>query len=467
MDNRPPFHLVDGLLRRHRVVLVITGAFLLVAAALSVFLPKTYQATAIIYLDTARTATDFDAGIAAGDLLQHDFIVSATSRPTLQDACKAPGVACTADEVAAPEASVGKLVTASVYRGTSEVAVTAKGSTPEAAAALANAVAQAMITQDAEEVVRLNQPARDNLNKQLAVLASAMDREQNALKGSAPGSSAAAAHQAEVARLQNSYAQTLARQLDLNERIDRLSNVATVVQPALPPATPESPNPVLYVAAALLAGLCVGAFAGLLMERFDDRIFTPEGLAQAAAVPLAFVAEPDGRGWLWPARRSFALALANILARSPDASTILVVAASARDDSDTVAAGLGAAAADAGQRTAVVDFDRTSTGSPRLARSAITGLTKITMPDGNGSATASAVAEVRRIRSTDAALEDLALVSVPSPDVSPAAVMLGRTTRQAALVATRGVTRFGEARRTADLLRQSGVEIAACVLISR
>src|SRR2546428_2810836 len=195
LDDRPPFTLLHALVHRHRIILAIAGVFCLAAGALSGLLPKTYEATAIIYLDTARTATDFDAGIAAGDLLQHDFIVSPNSRPTLLEACQSPGIACTADDMTAPENTLGKKVTASVYRGTSELAVTAKGSTPEAAAALANAVAQAVIDQDAEEVIRLNQPARDNLNKELAQLASSMNAEQKALSQSHAGSSKAAAHQ--------------------------------------------------------------------------------------------------------------------------------------------------------------------------------------------------------------------------------------------------------------------------------
>jgi capsular polysaccharide biosynthesis protein len=467
VDDRPPFILTEGLLRRYRVVLAITGVCLLVAAFLSVLLPKTYESTAIIYLDTARTATDFDSGIAAGDLLQHDFIVSATSRPTLQAACQSPGIACTTDEMVAPETTLGKKVTASVYRGTSELSVTAKGSTPEDAAALANAVAQAMIDQDAEEVIRLNQPARDNLNKELTQVAAEMNGEQKALSKSPAGSSAAAAHQAALTRLQNAYAQTLARLLDLNERQDRLTNVATIVQRALPPTRADSPNPLLYLGAALVAGLCVGIFTALLIERFDDRIFSPEALAKAASIPHAFVTEPQKRGLWSSGNDSYSLALAHLLARSPGARTVLVVASSRRDDSDPVAAGLGAAAAGAGQRADVVQFDPASVGSPRLARSAVAGMTTIRMPHGNGAATAAAVAEVSRIHDSGPSSDNLALVAVPSPDISPAAVMLGRASPQAALVATRGVTRFGEARRTAELLRQAGVDVAAGILVSR
>src|SRR5258708_25413051 len=134
MDDRPRFPLREALVHRHGFILGIPAAFCLAGAALSLVMPKTYEATAIIYLDTARTASDFDAGIAAGDLVQHDFIVSATSRPTLQQACASPDVTCSAGDLAAPQTTIGKLVSAAVFRGTSEVAVTAKGPTPPSAA---------------------------------------------------------------------------------------------------------------------------------------------------------------------------------------------------------------------------------------------------------------------------------------------------------------------------------------------
>src|SRR5258708_20400861 len=80
----------------------------------------------------------------------------------------------------------------------------------------------------------------------------------------------------------------LTRVTDLKVRMDRLTNIANIVQPALPPAKAESPNPVLYISAALVAGLCIGVFAALLIHRFDDRIVNADGLARAAAAPVAF-----------------------------------------------------------------------------------------------------------------------------------------------------------------------------------
>jgi capsular polysaccharide biosynthesis protein len=463
MDDRPPFTLPDALRHRYRVVLGITGACLLVAGALSVLLPKTYEATAIIYLDTARTATDFDSGIAAGDLLQHDFIASATSRPTLLEACTAPGTTCSMSDLVAPEATIGKLVSASVNRGTSELAVTAKGRSPSEAASLANAVAHAMIDQDAAEVVRLYKPARDNLNKELAQLASEMDTEQQALKNSAPASTAAAAHQAELARLQNAYTIAYTRMLDLSQRQDRLTHIATVVQPAVPPTKPESPNPLLYLVAAFVGGLCIGVFAALLIERFDDRIFSAEALAKAATIPPAFVTQ-NARTLLFPrTKTAYSRALANVLATSPDAlRTVLVVAASGRDHSDPVAGGLGTVAANSGQRVTVIEFDGHSPDSPRPFRSEVAGLTTISMPPTLSDSPAG-VAHLKGLRGLQEG--EFVLMSVPSPDVSPAALALGRSIQKSVLVATHGVTRFGDARRTANLLRLSGIDIVAGILV--
>jgi hypothetical protein len=44
---------------------------------------------------------------------------------------------------------------------------------------------------------------------------------------------------------------------------------------------------------------------------------------------------------------------------------------------------------------------------------------------------------------------------------------MGRTVDHAVLVATAGVTRFADARRSAELLREAGTTIAASLLLTR
>ena len=61
--------------------------------------------------------------------------------------------------------------------------------------------------------------------------------------------------------------------------------------------------------------------------------------------------------------------------------------------------------------------------------------------------------------------DELKVIAAPSPDVSSRALNLAGSTDLAILVATAGRTRFGEARRTAEMLRQAGSEVAVGILL--
>lgn len=464
MEGKPPVTLKDALLHQRFVVLAIVGAFVLAAGVLSLR-PPMYEASAAIYLDTSRMVPGFDAGVSAGELLQHDFIVLATSRPVLQRACATPGVSCAPGELATPESTLAHRVVVSVFRGTSMLTVAARAPAPDEAAALSNAVARAMIDQNTTEVIRLFKPARDSLEKELTDLSSTMEQERLALQKSPAGSSTAVAHENQLASLQSQYSATYTRLQDIAQQQDRLSSVATLLQPALPPASPAAPSPGRYLLTALIAGLAVGLVSALLMERFGGRIQSAEGLARAAGIPVALVApRPDGHP---PAadQRPYSLALASLLARSPDARPILVMAASARDHSDAVATALGAVAAQSGQRAVVVQADGHA-ADPDWFTPEVAGLTTIAATSDNGIGPARAVAAVRKQYDFESA-DTLVLVSVPSPDLSPTAIQLGRTTGRAVLTATAGVTRYRDARRTAELLQRSGIEVVVGIVVAR
>lgn len=145
----------------------------------------------------------------------------------------------------------------------------------------------------------------------------------------------------------------------------------------------------------------------------------------------------------------------------------MVTAASARDHSDGIATGLGRVAAHSGQRVIVVQGDGAKHNGhhPLTPRQDVEGMMTVAVPPSNGS-TAAAVADV--CRQYDFASSDvLVLVSLPSPETSPTALMLGRTAKQAVVTATARVTRYGDARRTADLLRHSGIDVVGGILLTR
>jgi capsular polysaccharide biosynthesis protein len=463
MEDKPPVTLRDALRHQRFLVLAIVAAFLLGGGVLSLQAP-TYESAAAIYLDTSRNVPGFDAGVAAGELLQHDFIVLSTSRPVLQQACATSGVICSAQELAAPETEMARRVSVSAFRGTSMLAVAARAPTPDQAAILANAVAQAMIDQNTAEVTRLYKPALDDVNKQLAALNASMEAEKQAAAKSPANSAAAAAHLSQFAALGNQYASASSRQQDILQQQARLSNLATLLQPAVPPARPVAPSPARYLLIALIAGLAVGVVAALLMERINGRIRTAEGLARAAGIPIALTA-PRLNGHPRPGDyQPYSLALASVLA-VPEPRAVLVMGASAKDHSDSVAVGLGAAAAHSGQRVVVVEADGEGADPSRLPAK-VNGLRTVPAHSDNGTATAGAVAAVQQQYDFPAAADTLVLVAVPSPETSVSGILAGRTARRAVITATTGVTRFRDARRTAQVLQQSGIEIVVGILVA-
>jgi Mrp family chromosome partitioning ATPase len=220
------------------------------------------------------------------------------------------------------------------------------------------------------------------------------------------------------------------------------------------------------------AGLGLGVLLALLAERLSDRIVDEAGLAYAAGVPVAVAASTVRRRLPSPEHRPYSLALASVLARAPETRALLVTSASAADHSQAVAAGLGAAAALAGQRVVVVQADgqaahdengHTPPNGGWFPRQQVTGMTTVTPPE-DGGGTATAVTQLLKQYDFDSA-DTLLVVAVPSPDTNPIALLLGQTARRAVLAATAGVTRFRDARRTAELLRHAGVEIAAAILL--
>lgn len=475
LPDRPPLSLRGALKHRRLPILAIIAVFLIAGGALSLR-PRVYEADTGIYLDSLRGASSFDAGMAMGDLLQHDFIVLGTSRPVLAAACQSTGVNCSAAELASPETTLARRVSISVFRGTSMLVVAAKGADPEEAAALANAVAKGMIDQDRAEVTRLYKPALDDLTQQLSSLSASIASEQQALQRSPGTSSAALAHQAQLNRLQAEYSTTLGRQQDLIQTQDRLTNLASIMQPATPPTAPEAPDPLRYLLGALLAGVCVAILIGLLLERLDDRIFDADGLARAAAIPLALVAQRSNRRLPSPEHAPYSLALAGALAHAPDARSILVTAASARDHSEGVASALGTVAAHAGQRVFVLHGDGIPSNGHKNGHNhhkkngqwfphlAADGVTTITLPANNDADAVATVADLCR----EGPLTEgrFVVVAAPAPEQSPTAMMLARTTRRTILAATAGRTRFRDARRTAELLRDAGVAVVGGILVS-
>ncbi|TMD35968.1 MAG: hypothetical protein E6I81_04555 [Chloroflexi bacterium] len=426
--RKPPDIKTIGDSLRHRrvlialVLLVCLGA----AGALSVVRHKTYEASALLYVDERHNSSQgFDLALQAGELLSHHYIEMATSREVLNAACADGDVAalvpnCSADVLTGH-------IRAGTVNGTSMISVTADARSPQAAAAIANAVANGLVAQDAQQVDQLLKPTRDYLDSELQRLDKAIADARQALAAAPPNSPQAAAGLAYLNQLQGEYDADYARRQDLAVEQFRLSGNLSVVQAAVPPTRPSDPDPLRYLAAGLVAGLVLGLLVALMVEYFDDRLLEPEQLGRAVGTDLVVRIPKAPPHVSSPA--PFALAHANLLAGHRPLQTLLVTGATAGDPADAVAWELGAAATEAGQTVAVIPTSA-SNGVPH--------------PE-----------------------PDLTVIAAPSPETSSRVVRLASGGGFAIVVATAGSTRFRDAQRTAELLRRAGAQVVAAVLVSK
>ncbi|MDQ6883914.1 MAG: Wzz/FepE/Etk N-terminal domain-containing protein [Candidatus Dormibacteraeota bacterium] len=451
----------EALWRQRYVVLATAAIFLLTGAVASVVVPKTYGATATVFLDTGRNRPNFDQGLTSSDLLAHDFIVLATKRPVLSEACSTPAVQCTAREMASPDTELSKRVAVNTVNGTSMLAVKARAPTGSEAAALANAVANAMIDHDRAELDRLFKPSEDALDTKLDQLQTTIASEQKAIQQATPGGNLAS-HQAALTFLTTQFTALEGRRQDMRALHQQMAAIATVIESATPPAKPADPDPLRYLLAALVLGVALGILAALLRQRLDDRLYDREGLATAAGTPTVIVT-PKASPKAGPRLASYALAHAHLLAQYPEMRKVLVAAASSKDRSDGVAAGLGTVAAQAGQRVLLVQTESLPGASltdltllPNGDASRLTTLTVST----NGEAQAAALALAN-------GQYDFTVLAVPPLGSSPFALSAARMVDGALLVATAGVTHSADVRRTAKLLRELGANVVASILVPK
>lgn len=464
MDDRAALRTIGHAIKHRRYVLLgIIAGFTLAAGLLSIVRPPVYQGTALLFVDERfNSSQGFDLALQAGQLLSAHFIQTATSQPVLQRVCsgtyfntpETTGYSCSSTKLAAN-------VSADTVRGTDWIGVNVTSGSAAESAALANAVAGAMLDQNKADIHQLLAPTRDYLDAQLKQLSTEITAEEATIeqvqKQTPPGQLAPiAGHQAQLALLQSQYSDTYAQSQNLIIEENRLAGSLTLVQPAAVPVKPIDPDPLRYLLVGLAAGLFVGLAAVVLLDRFDDRIFETDTLALVAGTRLV-VAVSQKESASGRSAEVYAIARANLLAQHPHMHKVLLVAASPRDRVRPIAAGLGLAAVNAGQKVLVVDAEANAYVMQRQTAKNGAQMTIVSGPtNGNGAV------DPEAIEDRDGQYE-LTVLSAPSPDRSPTAVNAARTADVAIVVATARVTRSSEVRRTAETLRLAGIQVAASI----
>lgn len=398
--------------------------------------PKTYQAQSTLFVDVR--GNEGAALQQADGLLSLYYVQQVTSRRVLERAAATPALRGQSAD------ALSRQVTATVVKATTTISVQARASTARRAADIANAVAQATVAQN-----RLD--ADSHLRQSIQVVQEQLTRLDDQLKAFRaqplpPTDIRAADRAADITLVQNLYTATYNRFIDLNLTRARELDAVSVIQPASMPNKPVSPDPVVFMVAALVGGLVIGIFLALLRERLDDRLFTPESLGAALGAPVTLAA---GTG---SAADPFAVAQALLTSRHPKARRVLVAAASDGAEIGEVTRRFGMAAEKAGRRVLVLDGDIDGVTSKGNGKK----------PADNG-AGADVAATLRRAPT----YYDLTLVGVASPGRSPAGITLASSMDAAIVVATARKTTFTEARRSAEILRQAGVEPVAGILVGK
>jgi succinoglycan biosynthesis transport protein ExoP len=233
------------------------------------------------------------------------------------------------------------------------VTITASAAHPEEAAEIANAFASQVVALRRAAARRKIQQVIDAINAQLA--------ESPSLSSSV-----------------RSHLSSRASQLEVQERLE--AGDAEVVEQAVLPTSPSSPQPLRNALVALLLGLILGIVIAVLLRRFDRRVHDDEDIAKIVKAPIVGripVIKEDG--WKHDlALEAFQFLRANLHLRSSSSSfrTFAITSTLPGEGKSTVAMRLAQAMALSGSSVILVDCDlRRPSLHTALGLSASTGVT--------------------------------------------------------------------------------------------
>lgn len=424
MDLRSQLGVIGA---RHRLILAGVVVAAAVALAVSLVMPKVYEAQTTLLVGQSLSATNPDYNqLLVSENLTATYLQLATSRPVLEKAASSLGLTTGPDQLATQ-------VTVDQPQNTSLITITAQSSTADGAAALANAVANALIAQSPSSL------QYDTQVEQFLVqdLAATRDQIQSiqadvtrllAITTRTPAEDAQLQHeQDQLVSLRASYAAMLAASNA------SAANIISVVGPATPPNGPASPKLLLNVMLGAGLGLLVALAVAFLLDYLDDSVRTVREVRALTGAPtLGTVSRmPGGRGRDMapvlatahaprsPAAESFRSLRTNLASLAGDGPTgvILVTSSAAGEGKTVVAANLAVAFAQTDRATVLVEADLRKPDMERLFR----------LPDGPGVSDLlrmPALPLERVLMRTD--LANLSVVRSGTPPPNPAELLASR-----------------------------------------
>lgn len=317
--------------------------------------PKVYRSSALVGVNAATVDTT---------ILQSGTFSTTNVQAVAQLVTTRP-VAARAARLMKPPANPGEIVgeiTTSADTNTNFLTINAEDRSPQRAAAIANAFAQAI------SINRQN-AALHQLNSAIQGIRNQIQHLGGAAAGSAQGQT--------LSQLEGQLTQLRAAKATQGSQ-------AAILQSAVPSSSPAGPQTRRSVELAVLIGLLLGLGAVVLAESGDRRLRRPDDLERMADVPLlatippsAFSAKLD----TGPAdEEAFQMLRTSLLYFNPATvhQSIVITSPGEKDGKTTIAIRLALAAARAGLRVVLVDADlrRSQIGS-RLGINVKTGLSTV------------------------------------------------------------------------------------------
>jgi Mrp family chromosome partitioning ATPase/ElaB/YqjD/DUF883 family membrane-anchored ribosome-binding protein len=342
-----------GAFRRHWwIALVATGAGLGGGAVLTQAMPKVYESSASVLVESVSQDTNAEGGRTKGT-------VNLDTEAQLVGSGAVALKAATLLRSAVSPVELAKSVSVQVPANTTVLVITFKADDPRAAQAGSHAFAEAYL-RNREETARSQLDKRiRSLNLKVRQLTTMLAGINAKLAAAPKGSSSESNLQSLRNNSQNQLNSLTGR---LNELTTTMVGGGSIISDSRLPEEPTSPNAWLNIGTGGMLGLLLGLGLAYLRERFDRRLVTPTDVRDRGRVPVLAalderstphfddVLQPYG-----PGGRVFNRLRNEVLASLDAEDQVIVVTGTSRGSASTlVAANLAAALARTGSDVVLI-----------------------------------------------------------------------------------------------------------------
>lgn len=341
-----------------------------------------YEADMTMLVDSTRSSESTSSiynDILAAERLSKTYGQLVTTRVIMEEAIARLGLAgWTAEDLQ-------DVISVKTVPDTQLITISASDTDPNRAAQIANTVAQVFIDQTNTLRPELSASNSEALQQSIDDIASDMAQtaEQIATLEARPDADSAPV-QAEIRELRTLLGEDQSRHAELVEIQQRMTLAeaesgvqVTVVDPAVPAATPVSPKPLFNTLLAIIGAVIIAGGIVFVLGYLDNTVKTPEdvqrltGKATIGMIPMIdrpelFAAMTDMRSEGAEAFRGLRTNL-QFAALGRNVGSIVVTSSNPEEGKTTVALYLGMVLAQGGLRVILLDADLRRPGLHRLA----------------------------------------------------------------------------------------------------